>query len=293
MWVRHYTAAGTGFLRRNLVVESNGNVNITGFGGTIKYDSSGNLLWAKPTVGNAIALDENGNVCLGGSVGNYFVTTKYGSNGNFLWTRDYGEVTPGPGGFKGAFAIAVDRGNNIFVTGQIWDIEYWVWYTIKYDPTGNETWVKGGYFGFYEPFFDLQVDTGGNVYVLAGESSYDVVKYDPSGNLIWDKYYPASPKEISVDTTGNVYVIANSVSSVTGKDIITIKYSPLPQLKGDLNLDGVLDLNDVVFSLNCTFLGEPPPAAPAACDINCDGKITPADVVVLLLMVYAGMPAPC
>ena len=98
---------------------------------------------------------------------------------------------------------------------------------------------------------------------------------------------------MDVDINGNVYVTGFSSGIGTGYDFATVKYSPLPQLKGDLNLDGILSGADVVLSLNCIFLGETPPAAPAACDINCDGKITPADVVILLNMVFLSAPAPC
>ncbi len=279
----------------DLAVDTSGYVYVVAGDQTVKYDPQGNWLWTRNFSGEAraLALDINGNVCIAGGAGNYFVTTKYDSNGNLLWTQNYGEITPGPGGFKGASAIAVDKNNNVFVTGQIWDIEYWIWYTIKYDSTGNDLWTIGGWFGFYEPSSALRVDTGGNVYVLAGENSYSAVKYDPQGNLIWNKYYPIRVKDISVDLKGNIYVTGYSAGAGTGNDFATIKYSPLPQLKGDLNFDGVLSTADVVLSINCTFLGEAPPAAPAACDINCDGKVTPADVVVLLNMVFLSVSAPC
>jgi hypothetical protein len=76
-------------------------------------------------------------------------------------------------------------------------------------------------------------------------------------------------------------------------DYITIKYSPLPALKGDLNLDGVLTAADVVLMLNFTFNGDPFPAAPTAGDLNCDGKISPADFVIMLQIFFLSAPPPC
>ncbi|MCI0330732.1 MAG: dockerin type I repeat-containing protein [candidate division Zixibacteria bacterium] len=74
---------------------------------------------------------------------------------------------------------------------------------------------------------------------------------------------------------------------------MTIKYSPLPALKGDLNLDGVLTMADVVLMLNLVFNGELPPAAPTAADLNCNGSLSAADVVTLLYMLYASASPPC
>ncbi|HXF49607.1 MAG TPA: dockerin type I repeat-containing protein [Verrucomicrobiae bacterium] len=76
-------------------------------------------------------------------------------------------------------------------------------------------------------------------------------------------------------------------------DFVTIKYSPLPAIKGDLNLDGVMTLADVVLMLNFVFNGTPFAAAPTAGDLNCDGKISPADVVIMLQIFFLSVPAPC
>ncbi len=99
---------------------------------------------------------------------------------------------------------------------------------------------------------------------------------------------------MAVDDLGNVYVTGESDS--IGKyiyDYVTIKYSPLPALKGDLNLDGVLTMADVVLMLNFVFSGDPFPAAPTAADLNCNGSLSAADIVTLLQMLFASASPPC
>jgi hypothetical protein len=143
----------------------------------------------------------------------------------------------------------------------------------------------------------MALDSVGNVYISGYDAYYAAtLNFDPHGNLVWVKKYGdinhwAQMRAIVVDQKGNVYV--TGANDYTQTDFLTIKYSPLPSVKGDLNLNGVLDLNDVVFALNCAFMGIAPPAAPSACDINCDGKTTPADVVILLNMVFLSVAAPC
>jgi len=63
--------------------------------------------------------------------------------------------------------------------------------------------------------------------------------------------------------------------------------------KGDLNLDGLLTVADVVLELNAVFLSQPPPASFDIADGNCDLKLTAADVVLLLRATFLEEPFPC
>jgi hypothetical protein len=64
-------------------------------------------------------------------------------------------------------------------------------------------------------------------------------------------------------------------------------------VKGDLNLDGILTLADVVMELNAVFLGRPFPASFETADVNCDAVLTAADVVLHLNATFLGEPFPC
>jgi hypothetical protein len=179
IWVRSSSA-------RAIAIDSSGNVYVTGNGGTIKYDSAGNELWVRGGA-SAIAVDGSGNIYVTGISVNDYATIKYDSNGNELWVARYN----GPGNsYDEACAIAVDDAGNIYVTGRSTGSgTSYDYATIKYDPNGNELWVR---------------------------------RYNGPGNS-YD-----SAKAIAVDDSGNIYVTGESYGTGTESDYATIKYSQNP-----------------------------------------------------------------
>ncbi len=282
-----------------IAVDNEENVFVIHADSTIKYDSSGNRAWARnfPGVLRSTALDNGGNVYVVGDSGYYnFALIKYSPAGDSLWVRRSSAV---PEWFNyGASLIETDKDNNVYVGGTYWffpdDVD---WTTIKYDSSGNLVWFRGYNgidFGLPREPKAMVLDSAGNVFITGYDAWYAAtLKYDAQGNLIWEKKCGddsqwAKLDAIAVDQKGSVYV-----TGFTQSNFLTIKYSPLPSVKGDLNLDGILDLNDIVFALNFAFMGIAPPAAPSGCDINCDGAVTAADAVILLQMVFLSAPAPC
>ncbi|MHC4445821.1 MAG: SBBP repeat-containing protein [Planctomycetota bacterium] len=161
-WIARYNGPGNSYDGvRDIAVDTSGNVYVTGgsyggspyYGGTasdyatIKYDSSGNQLWAARYNGPgnssdsayAMAVDASGNVYVtGGSwgggtgTGGDYATIKYDTDGNQEWIAKYN----GPANWQdSAVAIAVDNTGNAYVTGGSWgsgtDFDY---ATIKYSP---------------------------------------------------------------------------------------------------------------------------------------------------------------
>ncbi|MCX8015191.1 MAG: SBBP repeat-containing protein, partial [candidate division WOR-3 bacterium] len=160
-WVKRYNAYNDTDYARAIVVDTAGNVYVTGSSKgsagkydvvTIKYNTNGTPQWLRRFVNpdnensyaNSITTDNAGNVYVVGCIYspstlyNYLIV-KYNNNGTYQWHKTY----DGPGhGIDEAFAIAVDSVKNVYVTGKSqqgsaiganFDIV-----TIKYDSSGNQ-----------------------------------------------------------------------------------------------------------------------------------------------------------
>ena len=217
LWVQRYNGPGNSSDEaRAIAVDGSGNVYVTGRSGgigtaadyaTIKYDSQGNELWVRRYngAGNsddeayAIAIDGSGNVYVtGSSIGSAtysdYATIKYDPAGTQLWVKRYN----GPGNYSDdASAIAVDGSGNVYVTGGSWGSGTgWDYTTIKYDPQGNELWVKryNGPVNSSDLANAIAVDGSGYVYVT-GRSygrdwDYATIKYrQGTGMISGTKFY--------------------------------------------------------------------------------------------------------
>jgi len=157
LWIRHYNGPANGYdAGQAIAVDSAGNAYVTGNHTTdtglecvtLKYSTTGDLLWTAPFSGPdndgvliSIALDDSANVYVSGFVfrggASDFVTIKYDTNGVEQWNQLYA----GPGSsYDGTYAIAVDNNRNVVVagysTGNGTDYDYT---TIKYSQSGTPT----------------------------------------------------------------------------------------------------------------------------------------------------------
>ncbi|MCX5994379.1 MAG: SBBP repeat-containing protein [Chloroflexi bacterium] len=139
----------------------------------------------------------------------------------------------------GAWAIAVDSSDNIYVTGYSWGNGTSSDYaTIKYDSTGNQSWVDryNGPGNSEDWAWDIALDKSGNIYVTGWStgngtgSDFATIKYDGSGSQLWVARYngPANGFDLAyaltLDNAGNVYVTGWSQGNFTDADYATIKY---------------------------------------------------------------------
>ncbi len=206
--------AGDGGADRGLAIKTdkNGNSYVTGyyystatFGSqnitsaglqdvfVAKYDRNGNLKWVvsaggpESDIGNAITLDNTGNVIITGqftgtaTFGTYTLTSTNNninvftakldsSNGNFLWAKS----GTGPHTDRG-LGVACDPTGNVYITGQFTDTItfdnvhfsplYNAIFIVKYDNNGNEQWITTAGGGIYNIANAIAVDNSSNVYI--------------------------------------------------------------------------------------------------------------------------------
>jgi uncharacterized delta-60 repeat protein len=256
-----------------LTLDSSGNVYVAGFGNgdnpatfdifVLKYDADGNSVWTQrwtspitnySAYAYSIAVDNQGNVFTtgfesDGFTDGEFITLKFNSSGVLQWATPY---NGSPTQIDYANHILVDEAGNSYITGwsgganNLHDMT-----TIKYDPDGNELWVKryNGTADDNDYAYRLALDASGNVYV-AGQSvetgsdnDITTIKYAPNGDEIWVRHYdgPAhgydAGQAIAVDADGDAYITGNHTTA-TGLECVTLKYSAAGDLLWTTSFNG-------------------------------------------------------
>ncbi|MDP4266007.1 MAG: SBBP repeat-containing protein [Bacteroidota bacterium] len=288
---------------KSIAVDASGNTYVAGiflnkikFGSTtlksisgsndifiVKYDTNGNLLWAKREGGtdddyvSSVAVDVSGNIYVAGSfvssiitfgsttltntnVGNNdFFLAKYDSNGNVLWAKN-------AEGYSAASSVAVDVSGNAYLAGRFYchtlkigsifltnvDSNYtYDIFVAKYDANGNVLWAKSAGGNGADYVNSIAVDALGNTYITgifdststkvnfgsiklinSGNRDIFVAKYDANGNTLWAKSVAGvktrsdnESNSIAVDATGNIYIAGTFYSSTITFGTTTLKNS--------------------------------------------------------------------
>lgn len=259
-WVRHYFSSHSPSDDQPSSVAidpADGSIYVTGYSDstwtfkdilTMKYDSSGNLLWKAryngPAGGEdrgyAVSVDGSSNVYVAGSsqsgTSRDCITIKYSSLGVQQWAVLYN----GPDNLDDmAFALAVDHAGNVTVAGiSNGSATGSDGIAVRYSTGGAEEWAVryNGAVGGADGWVAVVLDTAGNAY-LTGFSEdavthldYATIKYDPSGHQQWISRYngPANgfdqANAIALGHSGSLYVTGVSTGLISSYDYATVKY---------------------------------------------------------------------
>jgi hypothetical protein len=257
----------------SLSADANGNVLLTGyfssptisFGNTTltnadpsgitddifiaKYDSSGNVLWAKSVGGTnydygySVSADASGNAFITGAFESSSITfgsttltnaaseftnvfiAKYDSNGNFLWAKSAGGTQQDAG-----YSISADANGNAFVTGSFYSSQIIF---------GSDTLTPPA--GSADPMFIVKYDANGNVLCASALSSggddQNGVSADAFGNAYIGGDFEANPFIVGTDTLSliggeNVFVAkykcnnTNTVNELIGRENVEVYPNP-------------------------------------------------------------------
>ena len=184
----------------------------------VKYDASGNVLWAKSAgsisndLSSSVATDAMGNVVISGYFEGPSITfgattltnanqsfsftrdifvVKYNSSGNIQWANRAGAASD-----EYAQSIATDVNGNVFMTGN-----------------------------FFSPIITFVTDTLVNA--GGGWQDFFIVKYNTNGNALWAKSAGSISNDISTsvatDAIGNAYITGgfSSASIAFGATTLT------------------------------------------------------------------------
>ncbi len=203
---------------------------------TVKYNSSGNLVWEDTlNVGSVdyniggISVSKDNYIYLGGGsniTGDYqFLSYKYDSDGNLVWEDTSSFV----GTNNRIVSVATDANNNYYFTGLV-TMGTSDYYTAKYNTSGSIVWADTFDNGFEDHPTDITLDGYGNVCITGYytvDTNYKMltIKYNPSGTIIWtDTIEHTLSSSIAADQYGNVYVTGYTANG--NYDMLTIKYDP-------------------------------------------------------------------
>jgi uncharacterized repeat protein (TIGR02543 family) len=240
LWAKSVTAGNDYSRFYSVAVDSSGNVYAAGYqdgrgsftygegvsvAGTywnnnvvlVKYNSSGNALWARSvTAGNdrsefnSVAVDSSGNVYAAGyqdDTGSYtygegvsvaetywsnnVVLVKYNSSGTALWAKS---VTAGTS-YSRFYSVAVDSSGNVYAAGYQYGTGSLTYgegvsvagsysdcnvVLVKYDSSGTALWAKSVTAGDdYSEFNSVAVDSSGNVYAAGYQRGMESYTYGP------------------------------------------------------------------------------------------------------------------
>ena len=240
----------------------------------VKYDASGNIIWAKNAGGNgqdiaeSVVTDSTGNILIAGYFASSSITfgsttltnagscdmfiVKYGSNGNVLWAKSAG------GSFLDfAQSVSTDANGNILVAGSFNSSTITFGSTtltnvgsntkdlflVKYDSNGNVLWAEGAGGTSHDEANSVSTDVSGNVYIAGSFSSSSIT----FGSTTLTNPGPSSKADmflVKYDASGNVLWAKSVVGSGSSTDYAT---SVTADISGNIYVAGNFNSPTITF----------------------------------------------
>jgi Bacterial Ig domain/Beta-propeller repeat len=240
-WVKQFFQYG-----RGITSDSKGNIFIVGQTDDnkpflIKYSINGVLVWSQLIESNAsggsssVAVDSEDNVFVIGSTGGTFLgnissgnydtfLAKYDTNGMQKWVKQFGTSASDYGS-----DIAIDSGDNIFITGSTdgnfaenVNLGSFDAFLVKYDTNGMQQWVKQFGTNKSDSISSVAIDLNKNIFVTGstngafpgeinlGDLDTFLMKYDLNGKQIFTTQFGTNNKDysgsIAVDSDENIFI---------------------------------------------------------------------------------------
>ncbi len=172
----------------------------------VKYDSSGNVLWAKSFGGTG---DESASCVCTDPLGNAYLTGSFVSDSLFLGNDTL--INNNTDTTEDCFIVKIDTYGNVIWCHAIGGLGADLSYGVSTDAASNI--YMTGYFNSPTILFDTTTIT--NVY--SGTNDLFLFKFNSSGNKIWAKSIGGNDNEdvrgIETDSYGNIFVIGEYNSS--------------------------------------------------------------------------------
>jgi hypothetical protein len=140
-------------------------------------------------------------------------------------------------------------------------------------------------------------------------ATYDSLTDHNSGGIVDTRVKIVSPdsgeyqiKYVLIGDPGNYLTgigidghaeVKHAVAFAGPGQVVDTTYHLAPPTRGELNGDGVIDVFDVIASIDIVFSGAPMPDPPELVDVNCDGVPDVFDVIYLIDYAFSGGAQPC
>jgi hypothetical protein len=261
-WAKVFDITGPNNGANDIALDIAGNVIITGGKGaagftsnalTIKYSPGGDTLWSRTQViglhssNLKVVTDASGNIYTTGRYDpvmnkTHLLSQKYDPDGNLVWHSTYFYDSTVQRDFGRCLALDLNR--NLYIAGTSYTNQpgYISNSLIKINSNGVLQWARvyrgiGNNDSCSFPSNIAVTSNGNNIYytttcATGGSADFVTLGYNSNGDSTWVRRFPHGPglissngySDLKIDRLGNVYIACSFNNTVSGNDIVTIKY---------------------------------------------------------------------